>query len=392
MPGVALLLVQRHFPEYPGAGRGDVARNSIRQGRCRGARANRVREHVQIGVRELLDQRTGFLELRLSLPGEADDDVGAETQRPHAFRDFEDALPVRRARVPAPHEPQHLVRTALQGDVQVGGETCARSGQQLQQCIVDLRRLDRRKPDARRHGIEHTCTQRGQRGARLQIPAVVPDVYAGDHQLGVYARQCAGFLHDFRGWARDGGAAREPGRAERALAVASVLHLEPGPGAPRVAEQRAARARGPVQRHLQGRQLVRHRARVLPWHHGVHLRHAPVVVLAQGGRTAGHQNPCPRVLAPQPPDQPSRLRVRLVGDGTGVHDQDIGVVRPRRGSGSADLQLLTHALGVVLVGTAPEGMEPDGRGRRSGSGDGLGIDGELHRRLRRGCDRRCKAN
>ena len=244
--------------------------------------------------------------------------------------------------------------------MEMRGQAPPRIGEQRQQRVVDLGRLDGREPDADRHGVQQQGAELRQRGARLQIPAVVPDVDAGDHKFGMDARQRPGFSHHVGGRARDGSAASQSSGAERALAVAPVLDLEPGPGASLIAQQGPVPGRRRTEGRIQRREVARQRPRVLSRHHAVHLRHAPVVVLAQGGRTARHQDARARVLPPQPAHQPAGFGIRLVGDRAGVHHQRIRLAGPSDGAGAPDLQLLAHALGVVLVGPAPEGVEPDG--------------------------------
>ena len=54
--------------------------------------------------------------------------------------------------------------------------------------------------------------------------------------------------------------------------------------------------------------------------------------------------------------------VGLVGDGAGVHHTEVGAGGPGGGLRPQRLQLLAHALGVVLVGLAAEGVEVDAHG------------------------------
>ena len=74
----------------------------------------------------------------LGLPGEAGDDVRAQSEDGQAFGNLEHPAPVRLACVPAPHRTQDRIRTALEGHVEVRCQPPTRGRQQLDQAIVHL--------------------------------------------------------------------------------------------------------------------------------------------------------------------------------------------------------------------------------------------------------------
>ena len=233
-----------------------------------------------------------------------------------------------------------------------------RIAQQGDESLVDLGGLDRRETQANRHAVEQPFAERRQRDSDVEILTVVTDVDPGDHQLRVVACEKPSFLHHLVHGPRDRRAARDPRRAKRALSVATVLNLEPASRPASVAAQ------GPRRRRLVGDQPEIDERRgdeggILPGYHAVRLRHVPVVGLADRGRASGHDDSKVGPLSTQPPNQPSGVRVRLVGHRARIEDDDVGIPRLGDRVGAAALQLLPHAFGVVLVRLTPEGVVPD---------------------------------
>jgi hypothetical protein len=245
-----------------------------------GALPGRPREDVEVGERELCDERPRRRVVVIRLAREARDDVGAQAERSETRGDLEHPAPIPLARVPAPHPAQHRVAPALHRHVQVRSEQAVRPGEQIHQRVVDLRRLDRAQPEPDPGGrLQQAGREAGERRLPRQVPAEVPDVDSGEHELGVRLRQQPGLGDDLVRGSRAARAPREPRGAERAPAVAAVLHLQPAAGAPpvRAQQRRADRLLVPVPQVDARRRREGHRDGIVPLHHVRHLRHRAVL-------------------------------------------------------------------------------------------------------------------
>ena len=160
-------------------------------------------------------------------------------------------------------------------------------------------------------------------------------------------------------------AAGESRGTERALAVAPVLDLEPAAGGAGAPAERAGAVEldeagsgvggggaGAGERAVGRRQDF---GRVVSLDDFADFVHRPVVFGPQDGRAAGHDDAGARVAARNASDEAAGVGVGLVGDGAGVDHAEVGGFE-RRGAGA---QQLPHALGVVLVRLAAEGLVVD---------------------------------
>lgn len=126
---------------------GDAARRHggldlARQIDRRGAGTLREREDVQEGRLDARQEIVRFAEFGLGLPGEADDHVDTDKGIGHRLPHGGDALGKAGRGVPAAHETQDAVRTALERDVEMVLEL-GRCGAEGDDLVGQQVRLDR---------------------------------------------------------------------------------------------------------------------------------------------------------------------------------------------------------------------------------------------------------
>ena len=144
-----------------------------------------VGEHVEIRERQGLGERLGRLEVGVGLAGEPRDHVGPEPEVRDGLRQPLDERPVHRRRVGPAHRPERPVRAGLERHVEVAADP-ALADDQLDQLLREVGRQDRRQAQARQPGdVEEPPRQGGQRRSRVEVPAVVAEVHAGEDDLRV---------------------------------------------------------------------------------------------------------------------------------------------------------------------------------------------------------------
>ena len=278
--------------------------------------------------------------------------------------------------MPTAHASKHGIRSALQRHVQVRRQTAIGVLQEVQEEVVDLRGLDATQSEAsRRYPLQELGAEPGQRGGVGQVPPVVPDVDAGDDQLGVGVGQEAGLGHHL---IDAPGAGRSPGQArgaERALPVASVLDLQPSPGgAPPAPKQLSTDGLGvhPVQGGPEldlGQRRCRetcpgsshlHRGpdlyRIVTLDDVDDAGHGAIRLGLEGRGAPGHHDARVGPLPTKSPDEASGVGVGLVRHRAGVHDEEVGILPLMGRATPSCFRLLPHPLGVVLVRLAAEGV------------------------------------
>jgi len=159
---------------------------------------------------------------------EPGDDVRPEPERRDASRDLERPGAIRLTSVPPAHPAQDGIRAALKRHVEVGCDPAAGRGQGLEERVIDLARLDAAEPEPHvGHSVQETRQKSAQRGAGIEIAAVMPDVNPGEHELRMVQRQRPRLRDDLVGLPGPAHPSGQPRRAERALAVASILDRDP---------------------------------------------------------------------------------------------------------------------------------------------------------------------
>ena len=79
----------------------------------------RVREHVEVGERQLRDDGDGLVEVPVALTGEPRDHVGAETEVRDRRGEALDDPPIHRRGVRPSHASQDAIASALERDMEV---------------------------------------------------------------------------------------------------------------------------------------------------------------------------------------------------------------------------------------------------------------------------------
>ena len=353
------------------AGTGHVGGNAQLPGQPRGRRAVARREDEGVGVGEadLAHGAQRLVEFLVRLAGEADDDVGGERHTRNRPANAVDAVEVAFARVAAQHALEHARRPALHRQVHV---------------LADGRHLGHRLNDAVaevvgvRARVAHAADARHRPHSAEKVGEVVRAVGVGvdrlpeQHDL-AHPRvdDLARLAHHFVEPAAALGAARRGDDAVGAPVVAAALHgdprldlVEPSGGevlvvffeveargdrllaAPRAVHelrQGTIAVRTDDERDVprlfqqQGTEALGHAARDS---HDAVLRHVPLELT-------------------QPPDDPL---LRMIADGAGVDQNDVGAVRLVDGEVAGGGELAEHQLGVAHVHLATVRLDVDGRG------------------------------
>ena len=152
--------------------------------------------------------------------------------------------------VAAAHTAQHGLAGMLQRDVQLRAEHAA-GHEGLHPFVIELRRLQGADAEAaasgefRGQGGIQTAEQAPEITEISVVPAILAQIDAGDHDLGMSGQQQAPGLGDdvFRR-AAQAAAAGEGHDAVGAAVLAAVLHLEHGAGAPEAADGKGRVGRG----------------------------------------------------------------------------------------------------------------------------------------------------
>ena len=94
-------------------------------------------------------------------------------------------------------------------------DTATRAAKELEEQLIDLRRLDasESEPDVWDR-VQKVGQKHGKRNGALQIPAVMANVDPSQHEFGMVARQHAGLEDDVPGGAGAARTARKPRGAE----------------------------------------------------------------------------------------------------------------------------------------------------------------------------------
>src|SRR5438067_729238 len=120
------------------------------------ARPEREWKYVQVGERQPFHQCDGAIVVRLRLSGKSDDDVGAETEDRALDDESLDDTRVTIGGVPvASHALENGVRAGLERRVQMRRYTSRLLDEQRKQSLIDLRRLERREPEANTWNVAH---------------------------------------------------------------------------------------------------------------------------------------------------------------------------------------------------------------------------------------------
>ena len=327
---------------------------------------------MEIGERQGLDERRRRLEVGVGLAGEARDDVGAEAEVGDRGRQALDQRPVHPDVVRPPHRPQHPVRARLKRDVEVSADPAV-ADDQLDQLLGEVRgQHGRQAQPAEPADVEEPLDQRRQRRPRLEVPAVVAEVHAGEDHLDVAgAHERLDLVdHGLDGLA-PAPAPRERDDAEAAAVLAAVLHLHEGArvagrDVPDGDDRQCPRLEDVA--HLDERpdalprlvEEARQGLAVLGAEDDVHSGDRRDRVRVGLGVAAGHHDHRVRVPRDGAPDG---LPVRVVGAGrhrAGVDHVDLRRRLERHRAEALGLEESLDLRRVVLVQLAPERRERDG--------------------------------
>src|SRR5439155_1365351 len=152
--------------------------------RCRRAGAGRIGKDMEEAEAAILHQAQTVLEHRFALGGKSGDQVGAEGNigakgaRPPTEGDRIGPA------VPPLHALQDQIVARLQREVEMGHQARL-FGQELPERVIGLRRIEGRKPEARKLGdfAQQVAGHLPQLRPARQIAAIAADVDAGQHDL-----------------------------------------------------------------------------------------------------------------------------------------------------------------------------------------------------------------
>ncbi len=279
--------------------------------------------------RQRLDEAHRRLEVLLRLARVPDDDVGAEAQAGNRRGEPLHEGPVHGGVVGPAHQAQHAVAPALERQVQMRRHHRQRR-HRVEQLGREVGRQHRgeAQPAEPLH-LRELPEQGGQRGARVEIPAVVADVHPGERDVEIAGGHEGPHLveHDL-GLLAPAPPARGRHDAEGAAVLAAVLDLHEGARAarhPREGRDRDSRASPMSATATSGRaRLVSEPSssgrRYFSWLPTT--RSTPAIAAAAVrvglGVAAGHDQVGFRVLAGDAADELAIGEVRAAGHRAGV--------------------------------------------------------------------------
>jgi len=192
------------------------------------------------------------------------------------------------------------------------------------------------------------------------------DVDPGDHELGMSLREQGRLGDNLVNRPRTARPTGQTGRAKGTLAITTVLNLQPTAGGTlSLSQQRTANRFGveaiqitPKFELDQGARLRRLRDlnRVMASHDPDNAGHLRVFIGTKGGGTTRYDDARVGTLAMQASHEAPRLSIGLIGDRARIDDHEIGLVRTLNRLRAPRLELLAHALGIVLVRLTAEGV------------------------------------
>ncbi len=176
-------------------------------------------------------------------------------------------------------------------------------------------------------------------------------MHASQHEFVVSIGQAPGLLDDLLRRPGPVPPACGRGRAERAVLITPVLHLDPGSSATREGPQDG------IHRSLLEPEGLHDGPDIRPAHDRAHPGEARDRAVIEGRRTSHDDGVDPLPLPFEPAYQSTELCLSHMRHRAGIHHGRVGgggIVDDRRAPGH---QFLSHALRIVLIGLAPEGVE-----------------------------------
>ena len=353
----------------PAAGRPDGRGNAHAHLGRRSVLPLGVGEHVQVGKVQGFDKVVRLAEILVRFGGESHDHIRPDAGMGHQFPDALYPVAVQGGEVAPAHLAQHLVATALQGDVEMRNEPPA-AGDEFQDGIGEQVGFDRGNADPVEaldpfeglHQIEEGLAR------PLRAPPVA-GIDPGEYDLADAARDDGSdALQDaFQRLAAR--AASRPGNGAVGTAVvAAVLDLEKGPGTfregigPVVGDglrQVGAHHLGRGAARVCGKQL-RDAKFVGRAHHQAHPDAAADFLRIDLGIATGRHHESVLAAAQHSPHQAAHAAVGIFGDGAGIDHVHLGVVFPFDPAVALRLERAGDGGGLGKVQLAPQGVEGDG--------------------------------
>ena len=122
-------LLKSDFPEFASTISRNPLGNRIREGGRVCISARRVRKDVEIGKRQLFDQRPRRRVILIRLAGKPCDHVSAEPEGGDTLGDLKSPLAILRSTMPSPHKAEDRVCSALQWHVEMWSQPATRGRQ-----------------------------------------------------------------------------------------------------------------------------------------------------------------------------------------------------------------------------------------------------------------------
>ena len=216
-------------PEFAGAAMDDFAPDLGTEGGGFCAGAGRVRENVEVGKWERVDEtKRGFV-VGLGFTREASDYVGANGSVGKKFADKFHAPGVMLGAIPAMHRGQDAVRTGLERHVEVFGDAIGTS-EKGDEVLRDIERLDGTDTEASEIGFVENAAQEIENvgaGRKIAPPGAKIDAAENDF-LKTGIREAMNLGKDFFGREAATLAADVRDHAEGAAVVAAILDFQCG--------------------------------------------------------------------------------------------------------------------------------------------------------------------
>jgi hypothetical protein len=153
-----------------------------RSSACAGTRG--VGKNVEVGERKRLDEMERGVMLSFGFTGKARDDVGANGGVSERFADELDASLVVAGAVPAVHGGEDAVRPGLERHVKVFGNAICGGGEQRDEILSDVERLNGADAEAGERGFVENAAQEIEKiHTGRQIPAPSAEIDSTEHDF-----------------------------------------------------------------------------------------------------------------------------------------------------------------------------------------------------------------
>ena len=196
-----------------------------------GAGARGIRENVEVGERERIDEAQSGFVIGLGFAGEASDNVGSDSGVGKEFANEDYTTRVMFGAIPTVHGGENVVRTGLQGHMEVLGDAIG-AGKERDEILGDVERLDGTDAKTReRRFVQDTTQEIEDVRARGKIAAPGAEVDAAENDLLKAGVAKAIDFGENGFWGKAAAfSADEWDDAERAAVVATILNFENGAG------------------------------------------------------------------------------------------------------------------------------------------------------------------